>query len=131
MDDMNISNPARPPSLIPHRACVLHCVHLPECRPVESVATALVFMHKFFMLHSFKQHERLFVGSACLFLAAKVEVRCGFGLAFEYKSQGCALSWCWECAFTFSAGGTVAWAIVPCRLLTTPLVAMLNRVLTE
>ncbi|CAN0471347.1 unnamed protein product, partial [Laminaria digitata] len=41
--------------------------------PVEAVATALVFFHKFFMLHSFLKHERLFVGSACLFLAAKVE----------------------------------------------------------
>ncbi|CAN0509822.1 unnamed protein product, partial [Ectocarpus sp. 12 AP-2014] len=37
------------------------------------VATALVFFHKFFMLHSFQKHERFFVGSACLFLAAKVE----------------------------------------------------------
>ncbi|CAN0137058.1 unnamed protein product [Pylaiella littoralis] len=41
--------------------------------PIDAVATALVFFHKFFMLHSFKRHERLFVGSACLFLAAKVE----------------------------------------------------------
>lgn len=46
-----------------------------EGRPVDAVATALVFFHKFFMLHSFHRHERLFVGSACLFLAAKVEVR--------------------------------------------------------
>ncbi|CAN0455552.1 unnamed protein product, partial [Ectocarpus fasciculatus] len=44
-------------------------------RPVDAVATALVFFHKFFMLHSFQRHERFFVGSACLFLAAKVEVR--------------------------------------------------------
>ncbi|CAN0530687.1 unnamed protein product, partial [Ectocarpus sp. 12 AP-2014] len=42
-------------------------------RPVDAVATALVFFHKFFMLHSFQKHERFFVGSACLFLAAKVE----------------------------------------------------------
>ncbi|CAM9477362.1 unnamed protein product, partial [Ectocarpus sp. 12 AP-2014] len=41
--------------------------------PVDAVATALVFFHKFFMLHSFQKHERFFVGSACLFLAAKVE----------------------------------------------------------
>lgn len=47
--------------------------------PVEAVATALVFFHKFFMLHSFLKHERLFVASACLFLAAKVEVRNYFG----------------------------------------------------
>lgn len=42
---------------------------------MDAVATALVFFHKFFMLHSFNKHERLFVASACLFLAAKVEVR--------------------------------------------------------
>ena len=51
------------------------CLCLGESSPVDAVATALVFFHKFFMLHSFNKHERLFVASACLFLAAKVEVR--------------------------------------------------------
>ena len=49
------------------------------------MATALVFFHKFFILHSFLKHERLFVASACLFLAAKVEVRFFFGRRFLVK----------------------------------------------
>ncbi|CAM9645938.1 unnamed protein product, partial [Hapterophycus canaliculatus] len=44
-------------------------------RPVDAVATALVFFHRFFMRHSFQRHDRVFVASACVFLAAKVEVR--------------------------------------------------------
>lgn len=48
-----------------------------RCRssPKEAIATALVYFHKFFMLHSFQKHERFVIASACLFLAAKVEVR--------------------------------------------------------
>ncbi|CAM9516903.1 unnamed protein product [Ascophyllum nodosum] len=40
---------------------------------VEAVATALIFFHRFFMRHSFLKHERMFIGSACLFVASKVE----------------------------------------------------------
>ena len=50
------------------------------------MATALVFFHKFFMLHSFLKHERLFVASACLFLAAKVEVRDVSGRRFQMNN---------------------------------------------
>lgn len=73
--------PARPPIRrlqfsLSTSPLVCYCrFSLGEGRPVDAVATALVFFHKFYMLHSFHRHERLFVGSACLFLAAKVEVR--------------------------------------------------------
>lgn len=58
-------------------------------RPVDAVATALVFFHKFYMLHSFHRHERLFVSSACLFLAAKVEVRLGCIDKMCARNQSC------------------------------------------
>ncbi|CAM9211591.1 unnamed protein product, partial [Choristocarpus tenellus] len=41
--------------------------------PMEAIATAHVFFHKFFVLQSFSQHDRFCVASACLFLASKVE----------------------------------------------------------
>lgn len=53
--------------------CLCSCATA-EGRHVDAIATALVFFHKFFMLHSFQRHDRVFIGSACLFLAAKVEV---------------------------------------------------------
>lgn len=63
--------------------------------PVEAVATALVFLHKFFMLHSFQKHERFFVGSACLFLAAKVEVRalCAFFFCVDARPASMGHRW--------------------------------------
>lgn len=36
-------------------------------------STAAVFFHRFYLFHSFEQHDRFMVGLACLFLASKVE----------------------------------------------------------
>ncbi|CAM9477210.1 unnamed protein product, partial [Discosporangium mesarthrocarpum] len=41
--------------------------------PMEAIATAHVFFHRFFILQSFHQHDRFVVASACVFLASKVE----------------------------------------------------------
>jgi len=38
-----------------------------------SQCTAMVFFHRFFKHQSFEQHDRFVVGTACVFLAAKVE----------------------------------------------------------
>lgn len=37
------------------------------------IATAIVYYHRFYAKHSFKDHDRLVVATACLFLASKVE----------------------------------------------------------
>lgn len=37
------------------------------------INTAIVYMHRFYMIHSFKEHHRFDIAPACLFLAAKVE----------------------------------------------------------
>lgn len=39
----------------------------------DTVATGVVFFHRFFMLQSFKQFDRWVVAAACLLLAGKVE----------------------------------------------------------
>ena len=39
----------------------------------DTVATGVVFFHRFFMVQSFKQFDRWVVGAACLLLAGKVE----------------------------------------------------------
>jgi len=41
--------------------------------PQLSIATAIVFFHRFFSVHSYVKHDRHIIGSACLFLAGKVE----------------------------------------------------------
>lgn len=41
--------------------------------PQLTINTAIVFMHRFFMLHSFKKYDKYDIAAASLFLAAKVE----------------------------------------------------------
>jgi len=41
--------------------------------PQLTIATAIVFFHRFFIRQSFKQHDRSVVAKTCLFLAGKVE----------------------------------------------------------
>lgn len=41
--------------------------------PALTVATAAVFLHRFYMLHSLKQYGPRETAMACLFLAGKVE----------------------------------------------------------
>eukprot|EP00741_Cyanophora_paradoxa_P012658 tig00020614_g12229.t1 len=41
--------------------------------PQITIATAIVFFHRFFIRQSFKAHDRFIVGTTCLFLAGKVE----------------------------------------------------------
>ena len=41
--------------------------------PRVAVATAMVFFHRFYAKHSFREHERFEVAVACLLLAAKTE----------------------------------------------------------
>ena len=47
--------------------------HLPHSKTTLARATACVYFHRFYMFHSFKQHDRYVVAAACLFLAFKVE----------------------------------------------------------
>jgi cyclin T len=42
-------------------------------KPQLSIATAIVFFHRFFVVHSFKHYDRWILATACLFLAGKVE----------------------------------------------------------
>ena len=54
------------------------CRFLEECGrilrlPRVAVATALVFFHRFYARHSFREHDRFEVAVACLLLAAKTE----------------------------------------------------------
>ncbi|KAJ0009238.1 hypothetical protein NQD34_016653 [Periophthalmus magnuspinnatus] len=39
----------------------------------ETLATGIVYFHRFYMFHSFKQFPRYVTGACCLFLAGKVE----------------------------------------------------------
>eukprot|EP01080_Neovahlkampfia_damariscottae_P000734 gene734-8986_t len=41
--------------------------------PQLTIATAWVYFHRFYVLHSFKAYDRHIVGGTCLFLAAKTE----------------------------------------------------------
>lgn len=41
--------------------------------PQLTINTAIVFMHRFFMLHSFQKYDKYDIAAASLFLAAKVE----------------------------------------------------------
>jgi hypothetical protein len=43
------------------------------CRPKLTIATALVFFHRFFARQSFKKHDRSTLAATCLHLAGKVE----------------------------------------------------------
>ena len=53
-----------------HCCCCGHCMRR---RPVLTIATASVFLHRFYMMHSLKQYGSREVAMACLFLAGKVE----------------------------------------------------------
>nr|XP_054759241.1 cyclin-K-like [Lytechinus pictus] len=39
----------------------------------DTMATGVVYFHRFYMFHSFKEFPRYIMGAACLFLAGKVE----------------------------------------------------------
>merc|ERR1711871_71 len=41
--------------------------------PQYTIATAIVYFHRFFMRHSLKVYDKMMVGTACLFLAGKAE----------------------------------------------------------
>jgi len=41
--------------------------------PQYTIATAIVYFHRFFMRHSMKHYDRHLVGTACLFLSGKAE----------------------------------------------------------
>jgi cyclin T len=43
------------------------------CRPKLTIATALVFFHRFYARQSFKKHDRATLAATCLHLAGKVE----------------------------------------------------------
>jgi cyclin T len=54
------------------------CAFIQECGialkiPQLAIATASVFFHRFYVLHSFKAQDRLLVATTCVFLAGKVE----------------------------------------------------------
>uniref|UniRef100_S4RDW4 Cyclin K n=1 Tax=Petromyzon marinus TaxID=7757 RepID=S4RDW4_PETMA len=42
-------------------------------RHYDTLATGMVYFHRFYMFHSFKQFPRYVTGACCLFLAGKVE----------------------------------------------------------
>lgn len=39
----------------------------------DTLATGIIYFHRFYMFHSFKQFPRYVTGACCLFLAGKVE----------------------------------------------------------
>jgi cyclin T len=41
--------------------------------PQLTIATAIVYFHRFFARHSFKKKDRVIIATACIFLSAKVE----------------------------------------------------------
>jgi len=41
--------------------------------PQYTIATAIVYFHRFYMRHSLKVYDKMMVGTACLFLAGKAE----------------------------------------------------------
>lgn len=44
-----------------------------DCRPLLTVSTASIFLHRFYMMHSLAKYGHREVAMACLFLAGKVE----------------------------------------------------------